>query len=111
MRNLGILDYAGPAPAARQTWFVTLYRLIICVILFAILSVYLAVRTTLLVSGCIFVFIGTILLRIGGHRNARNKLHQWRLRAFDLIHLWLSDILRPIRQWRARPVQPVLLLP
>jgi uncharacterized membrane protein YjdF len=112
--SIGIINYAGPEPARRRSWFATIGRVIICLFLFVVLTIYVAVRAALLTSGFILLLIGTILLRLGGQQSARKKLKQWRTNAADLIRLWIDDILRPLRRSRATRVQaaqPVLLLP
>ena len=50
----------------------------------------------LLVSGMACLFAGTLLLTLGGRRDAGQRLERWRLRTADLLKLWASDIARLI---------------
>jgi hypothetical protein len=61
----------------------------------------------LLLVGFVCVFVGTALLYLGGRRSAAVKLKQWRKQAGELGRLWISDMLRPLRRRRLKPV-PVL---
>lgn len=99
---LGILSYAGPAPVARRSFFAACRRVLVTVLLFAIVLVVIAVRGALLLGGYACVLAGTILLTLGGRRSAQRKLADWRGCAGELLRLWLDDMIRPLRRWRAQ---------
>jgi hypothetical protein len=98
-----LLDYAGPAPASMRPSLLTrCWRLACALVIFTLVTAVVIVRTALLVSGVACLFAGTLLLTLGGHRDAGQRLNRWRVRAADLLHLWASDIARPFRgTWRS----------
>ena len=97
-----LLEYAGPVPASlRPPLASRLWRLVCALVIFTIVAAVVIVRAALLVSGVACVFAGTLLLTLGGRRDAGARLARWRARAADLLGLWASDIARPIRTtWR-----------
>ena len=93
-----LLEYAGPIPSSeRPSFLFRCWRLVWALIVFVIVAAVVIVRAALLVSGVACVFAGTILLTLGGRRDAAERLTRWRARTSDLVGLWWSDILRPIR--------------
>src|SRR4051812_45667973 len=117
---LGILSYAGPQPVERRSLVQRFLSFLFATIVFTLVLVFVIARTLILLAGYICVFAGTILLTLGGHRSAAVKLADWRNRFGDLTRLWLEDLRRPIRRWRAArsarkqtptPVQPIPALP
>ena len=111
MSDIGIINYAGPAPAARRSILATLWYLITRLILLVILCIYMVVRAALLLAGFACVSAGTILLALGGKRSAGQKLRQWRDHFDDLLRLWIGDILRPLRRLRnARARRPLSVI-
>ena len=98
-----LLEYAGPVPAPMRPslpW--RLWRLICALVVFTILAAVVIVRAALLVSGVVCVFAGTLLLMLGGRRDAAQRLARWRARSADLMRLWAGDIARPVRGWFRR---------
>lgn len=97
-----LLEYAGPVPASmRPSLLSRSWRLICALVIFAIVAAVLIVRAVLLISGVACVLAGTLLLTLGGRRDAGDRLARWRVRVADLLKLWASDIARPIRAaWR-----------
>jgi hypothetical protein len=73
-----LLDYAGPARAARRSLFIRCCRaagnLVGAVILIAVLTV----RFAVLLAGFTLVAVGTLLLMLGGRRGAARKIARWR---------------------------------
>jgi hypothetical protein len=106
--SLGILEYAGEAPAPARGFFGTCWRCVRFVVVLAVLITFVIVRSTLLLAGFACVFAGTVLLTLGGKRDAARKLAAWRERSLDLMSLWWSDITRPLRRHRRVTPQPVL---
>lgn len=106
-----ILSYAGPPPAAEsRSVLYKCWRALVWTITATIFIIVVTVRAALLLAGYVCVLAGMILLTLGGKRGAAKKLLEWRERAIDHLRLWRDDILRPVRQRRARRV-PVNVLP
>ena len=103
MTTLAVLDYAGRPPRANRSILSTLARLAASAFYFVVLLVYVTVRGAILLAGLILVLAGTTLLCLGGKKGAARKLAAWRDRAADLLRLWISDILRPLRRQRLSP--------
>ena len=109
---LAILRYAGPPPAGEsRSLLYKCWRAIVWTITATIFLLIVTVRAVLLLAGYVCVLAGMILLTLGGKRGAAKKLLEWRERAIDHLRLWRDDILRPIRQRRARRPVPVNVLP
>src|SRR5690242_2038078 len=93
-----LLEYAGPIPSSmRPSLLARLWRLGCALVIFTIVAAVVIVRAALLVSGVVCLFAGTILLTLGGRRDAGERLARWRARTSDLLHLWACDIARPLR--------------
>ena len=114
--DLGILGYAGPEPVIRGSFVGRIFRLGVSTLFLLIVLAFALLRSVVLLAGYVLVLAGTVLLTLGGHRSAALKLAQWRNRFGDLTRLWLDDMRRPIRRWRAAraarkqsptPVQPI----
>ena len=100
---LGILSYAGPEPSSQQRSLpYRAWRAIVWMITATIFVCVLVARGALLLAGFACVFAGLLLLTLGGKRSAGHKLVEWREVCVDHLRLWRDDLLRPIRQWRAR---------
>jgi hypothetical protein len=97
-----LLEYAGPVPMSlRPSLLARLWRLLCALLIFGIVTAVVIVRAALLVSGVACLFAGTLLLTLGGRRDAGERLERWRMRTADLLKLWAADIARPIRAtWR-----------
>jgi len=104
--TLGILSYAGRDPPAPRGVLVTCWRAIVWMVTATIFLVIVTVRGALLLAGFACVFVGLILLTLGGKRSAGRKLLEWRERFIDLSRLWLGDITRPFRR-RRRSAEPL----
>ena len=103
----GILNYFGTEPTPSSIGGKTL-RLLRDLIVLLIVAAVVITRAALLACGFACVFVGTLLLTLGGTRSAAVKVRQWRARAAELIKLWIADILRPLRR---RANQPLAVLP
>ena len=101
-----LLDYAGPPPEAPRTLLGRCWRASVAVITMTILIAFVIVRALLLTAGFVCVFVGLILLTLGGKLSAGRKLVEWRERFVDLSRLWLSDMTRVIRR-RRHPTTPI----
>ena len=98
---IGILDYAGPAPTSRRT-FLDFCRAFIQFWLSVVLpTLVIIVRAMLLVLGFFCIAMGTILLGLGGLGSAKRDFANWRRRTRELLRVWMNDLLRPWRNWRA----------
>ena len=104
---MSMLEYFGPDRPTRKSLIHTLWRLFCNLIVFIILLIVVIARAAILLAGYICVFVGTILLTLGGRRSAAEKVAQWRSRARALIRLWIDDIRRPLRRQQA----PLRVLP
>ena len=104
---MSMLEYFGPDRPAEKSIPYTLWRLLCNLVVVVILLIVVIVRAAILFAGFTCVFVGTILLTLGGRRSAAEKVAQWRTRARALIRLWIDDIRRPLRRHRAPlPVLP-----
>ena len=93
-----LLEYAGPAPrSTRSSLPMRFWRLIRALVIFLLVCAVVIVRTALLVGGVACIFAGTLLLTLGGRRDAIERLARWRARWSDLLRLWIGDIMRPLR--------------
>jgi hypothetical protein len=104
-----LLDYAGPPPTSHRSSISRVVRAIWLTLLVTIFLAVVLVRGAVLGIGYACVFAGTLLLFIGGRRSAGVTLKRWRAYGSDLLHLWVGDILRPMR--RPRKVLSPLMLP
>src|SRR5687768_9847058 len=96
---LALLDYAGPRPAPHPRTFVgRCGRAIVWLVTMTILIVFVTVRAALLTAGFVLVFVGLILLTLGGKRSAARKLLEWRERFVDHVRIWADDITRTLRR-------------
>ena len=95
-----VLDYAGPGPATPRSFLESCWNVAKFVLTLVIFIVVVCARAALLLAGFACLFVGTLLLTLGGKRSAAKKLLEWRDRAADLTRLWAGDMLRPLRQWR-----------
>ena len=97
-----LLEYAGPMPLSmRPSLLWRMWRLVCALVIFTIVLAVVLVRAALLISGFVLLFVGTLLLTLGGRRDAGERLARWRARMAELIKLWAGDIARPIRDaWR-----------
>jgi hypothetical protein len=96
--SLGILEYAGQGRSAPRGFFGACGSLIRFTVVLAVLIVFVTLRAAVLLAGVSCVFVGTVLLMLGGKRDAARRLAAWRERSLDLMGLWWSDITRPLRR-------------
>jgi hypothetical protein len=98
MAEILLLDYAGPPPrSSRRSLIATWWRLLCALVIFLLVCAVVTVRTALLIGGVACVLAGTLLLTLGGRRDALTRLARWRARWSDLLRLWIGDIKRPLR--------------
>lgn len=94
---LAVLSYAGPAPAQRRSIVYVCWRGVVFLITSILLILFVTLRASVLLAGFLCVFVGTMLLVIGGKRGAAETAARWREHAIDLLRLWRSDMTRYFR--------------
>ena len=106
-----LLDYAGPTQTQSRPLVYRILRTIGLTIVAAIFIAILSVRGALLAAGYVCVFAGTLFLYVGGRRSAGVTLRRWRAYWSEHMHLWWSDIKRPLRRARhpQRALDPLML--
>ena len=105
---IGVLGYFGPEKPRGRTLLGTCGRVIANLLTLTLLLIVIVIRAAILLSGFACLFVGTLLLTVGGRRSAAEKLAQWRGHAAEKLKLWIADILRPL--WRQHK-HPLRVLP
>jgi hypothetical protein len=100
-----ILHYYGSTPQ-RESFAARVLRLLGNAIVLVLFATILTARFALLAAGYTCIFVGTLMLTLGGRRSAAERLARWRSRAAELLKLWLADIARPLRRRSPLPVLP-----
>ena|SRR5437016_1765804 len=114
-----LLAYSGPVPQRQVSAPMRAGRTTLALLWLLFRIVLVVARVALLASGLVLVAGGTLLLGVGGRRDAARRTRAAFDRTIDLVGLWASDMIRPVRRWHrsrhehrgAAPVIPLVVLP